>query len=760
MKFRKDLFYLLLLLVLSLIFWAQALGPGKVLFLRDISTEITAKRHFWVNAHGFALWFPYIFFGAPYAANSQSEAFYPLTFLYLVLGAERGSVYFVIIHHLLLILSSYPMFRVLGFRQESSLAGAIGFGFGGYMVSLTLQLLSLSTIAWMPLMVICLDRARLRSCWRWGLLLAPVLALQILAGEFQLAGMCWMLAFCAVMFGPRPLGSAGEFFKLCAAMLTGLVFGAVMSAPQLGLTLQMIPLSNRGEGREVANVFFWSLEPSALKSLLIPNYIPPLSAGEDWGLGFFSGYSYLFSFYSGAVLLLLSFFAFFTTGLKRAWLWLLLGAFGLIMMMGDNLPVYPLLYKYLPGLKMFRFPVKFFFLLNFSLVMLSLFGLEFISDRKWNLPVTGLGCLIAGALVAVLLIAFPVRFQDLGADHIRIANYLMLRSVFRIVALALLALGLALVAGRFKGHLAQLTIALLMFCDLYFAHRYLNPATGSEFFSTNKFIREMKEQNKSRLDPVRIFSILPPKQDLILQRVIAPVPFYGRVRDSLESIWAVYYDLDNIWAVGSFYPVDVSKFKNLLAEVKWPATEMILARAGAEFFYYRDQGFVGIPGALPRAMVFYNAGAVASQDEAIKIWQDSNFPVREILLLENDDQKIEKIPGLLMSHPAKIVKYENEKVVVEAAAKQDGWLVLLDSYYPGWKAELDGKPAQIYRADGFFRAVKIPAGAHTVSFSYFPDLFIKSLYVCGAGFLVWVMLLSLGLVAKSKRPVESIRKSR
>jgi uncharacterized membrane protein YfhO len=86
--------------------------------------------------------------------------------------------------------------------------------------------------------------------------------------------------------------------------------------------------------------------------------------------------------------------------------------------------------------------------------------------------------------------------------------------------------------------------------------------------------------------------------------------------------------------------------------------------------------------------------------------------------------------------------------------KKNGWLLLLDADYPGWKAEVDGRQVEIFRADGFFRAVKLPAGKHTVTFSYFPDIFRKSLYVSGAGFLLWLVLLVISAFL-AKKPGQS-----
>ena len=58
-------------------------------------------------------------------------------------------------------------------------------------------------------------------------------------------------------------------------------------------------------------------------------------------------------------------------------------------------------------------------------------------------------------------------------------------------------------------------------------------------------------------------------------------------------------------------------------------------------------------------------------------------------------------------------------------------LVLTDLFYPGWQALVDGRPAQMYRADYAFRGVPVPGGTHVVEFRYRPVSFIAGAMISG-----------------------------
>jgi uncharacterized membrane protein YfhO len=62
---------------------------------------------------------------------------------------------------------------------------------------------------------------------------------------------------------------------------------------------------------------------------------------------------------------------------------------------------------------------------------------------------------------------------------------------------------------------------------------------------------------------------------------------------------------------------------------------------------------------------------------------------------------------------------------------------LADTFYPGWNATLDSKPVTIFKINGFFRGVFVPAGTHQIEFLYQPTSFYLGIAAAAATLLVY-----------------------
>ena len=124
---------------------------------------------------------------------------------------------------------------------------------------------------------------------------------------------------------------------------------------------------------------------------------------------------------------------------------------------------------------------------------------------------------------------------------------------------------------------------------------------------------------------------------------------------------------------------------------------------------------------LPRAYMVYHAERAQTAKEALALMSNKDFdPSVEVVLTSVGTQHTASSPRATHEARAAIVLYEPERVVVKVHTDIPGYLVLSDTYYPGWKATLDGRETHVLQADLLFRAVQIPTGEHTVEFVYRP----------------------------------------
>ena len=120
--------------------------------------------------------------------------------------------------------------------------------------------------------------------------------------------------------------------------------------------------------------------------------------------------------------------------------------------------------------------------------------------------------------------------------------------------------------------------------------------------------------------------------------------------------------------------------------------------------------------------------AVDSPQKALEAIQSPSFEPTVSVVLEatkspvlthaNVDQRL--------SAPDKHVHLKRKgpnEVLVSVTTQSPGYLVLTDTYYPGWHAYLDGQQVPLYRANYLFKSIFVPPGAHQERFVFAPVSF-------------------------------------
>ena len=77
--------------------------------------------------------------------------------------------------------------------------------------------------------------------------------------------------------------------------------------------------------------------------------------------------------------------------------------------------------------------------------------------------------------------------------------------------------------------------------------------------------------------------------------------------------------------------------------------------------------------------------------------------------------------------PVDVTSYRADRIELEVAAPQPGFVLLSDTFHPRWRARVDGIPAPVLRADYLLKAVPLPAGAHRVVLDFEPGVLLPAL---------------------------------
>jgi hypothetical protein len=90
-----------------------------------------------------------------------------------------------------------------------------------------------------------------------------------------------------------------------------------------------------------------------------------------------------------------------------------------------------------------------------------------------------------------------------------------------------------------------------------------------------------------------------------------------------------------------------------------------------------------------------------------------------------------------------ITSYTPESIGIKTSSSTSGYLILSDSWYPGWSATIDGTPTTILKANGIFRAIRLPAGEHQVAFEFKSSAFETGKWVSVGSLVALIIFMVL-----------------
>lgn len=673
------------------------------------------------------LWNPLSATGEPWLANVQSGVFYPPGWLFLLPGPGLAAALFLLLHFALAAWGTWAFLKEESVSDSGALFGTAISCASGFAASLSAYWNHFGAWAYLP-GIAALARSGLSSRSK-QLALAALIGLQAMAGGPEISAATLLLG-AVLSLSPRPPVEDGwarptrrrPLLRFGAATLLGLALAGWALVPFAELILRSDRRTSLAAlEREVGAV---SLE--ALSSAL---------GTSDRGSGTF----YLSSFYVGPLALFAALSAF-SERERRNFAWLLAGIALAGVVFAISAPPGSWL-RALPPLDRFRYPAKALVWTLFGLSILAGLGADRLRFRPPDTRPLRLFCAATGAAALATILLSPLPSPVRGTATIGLG------------ALLLLAFGV----GRqpLAGATLEGTAALALLLSLGFAGRSL-----FRFAQACEIRRE-----PSGLESLAHLSgrVLTPPMGRLAWRTIQDERFEAatlrRQRESLLGYTNLLFGIATVRTAAALSTEAAGRIADEIDNSPDPVRAAGAASVRVLWTPFRPVSlpsrkvgeFFRVPVAPYRPRLSFVRGFRVEPDP-VRAWsrvaRGEIDLTREVFI----DREPRPLPPNQLGKPlllARLAEDQPEHVVAEITSNTGGVLVLTDLYYPGWTAQVDGHPADLLRADGFFRAVALSAGSHQVVFRYRP----LSFWIGAA--LSLFALLTLGALALRATPAES-----
>ena len=303
----------------------------------------------------------------------------------------------------------FLLMRHWEYDDYAGMCSAIVFMFGGYMISILDNVAFLTAAVWLPLIVLAYDRF-LKGRNRLYLVLTGVLVgLQILAGDascYVLSTFIFMIAyhlFCLRSGKYQALGSkARSLWYIPCAWLIGILLSAIVLIP----FAEYVFSSTRMGGFSYEEMTKWSYHPLELLQLLVPYLFGSTVPMCRW-----FGQFWLDTFYIGVLPILLVIFSLRWSRNGMTYFFIGVVICSCVMAFGKYTPLFSLI-RYIPGLNVIHYPVKYLFLAGFSLAVLAGMGFSALFERLKQGQTKGLDLFLLVTNVMAIVILFAAMLLD------------------------------------------------------------------------------------------------------------------------------------------------------------------------------------------------------------------------------------------------------------------------------------------------------------------------------------------------------------
>jgi hypothetical protein len=770
------------LLIITVLYFSPVIFSRNTFIARDIYIFYNPKHFFAaenIKQGTLPLWNPYLSSGVPFQANIQSCVFYPLSIIYYLLSFQIGYKYFIIVHYFLGSLFMFLLMRAWGNGLFAAVIAGMVFSYGGYLVSIIDNVCFLAAAVWLPLILLFHHRALKTGSLFYSLVTSLCFAMQLFAGDasFYILSTLLTLSLYTLLW---PVIQAGKehyrgwvrsWILLVVTIAVGLLIASIQLIPMIELVLH----STRFEGLTFETVTKWSYHPLEFLQLLVPFLFGTTVPETRW-----FGQPWLDTCYLGILPLIFAMVFIFCCREKIRYFLITLLLCSLFLSLGQYNPLFKLVYRFLPGMNMLQYPVKFLFPGAFCLSIMAGAGAAYFFDKidrkeqlQSSLKLIGicffilLSLLVIGGFLQEQLFSY---FQAIYPqnDYFQGIEKESFFSLFKGLSTAVIFFSLFFIiigasfTGKLSTSLGRYLVIAVIFCDLAFIAK-----TDSLYVPEKVFNRKISTTNylKQEMPPARIFSLyyLTSNRSFLHVYQVPFIVMYKTFQEVLIPNINVYYHIPTVdeykdMALLAYFqlfsPVHGyfrqeklsssekryrSNILNLL-NVKYLISTLPLQESDFRLIHEGPVKIYENPTCMPRAFFAEKLLLVESEKDVLKRMEAPSFDPgtmvyiskKEMAKLNNafiPDSATEKKEPFAES--VQFSNYQPNCITLKTHTNQARFLVLSDNYYPGWRAYVNGREQPVLRVNYTLRGLLLDKGSSTVTFVFRPQSLVIGAWISG-----------------------------
>ena len=700
--------------------------PRGIPFKNFLTTDPVRQQYPWrylsINSEKtfqLPLWNPYNFAGTPLLANFQSASLYPLNIVFLVLPFNYGWTFLIILQSLLGCIFMYLYLRFLKLEKMAALLGGIVFSFSGSSIVWMQWNTVFHTILWLPLILLAKEHLLQRKSIVWIVILIFAEISAVFAGHLQILFYTLLVSNLYLVLRIWQLYKGKHFIvQFLREYKLFLIIGIMVflfTAIQWMPTLQYILLSARDAdllyGKEG-----WFMPLQNLVQFIIPDFFGNPATLNYWGVwnyAEFIGYVSILPF-------IFSLYALIYRRDKNVIFFGIILIVSLLFATENFLARIPFILN-IPFISTSQ-PTRLIIIADFAISILSALGLDLFLKTKKNIhiPILVLLGIFVGLWIVVLFKQFGITTDSLLVAK---RNLILPTGVFIMSSILLFAY-MFIKNQKIQKYVVILFIVIVVFDLFRFGGKFLPFVSQNYIFPSTKTI-EFLQKNTGHYRIMAIDDrILPPNFSIMykLQTVSGYDPLY--LKRYGELIAASERGKPNISPPFGFNRIITphnyeSNIIDLLGVKYVLSLEDLNSKKLKKVFQEGETRVYENAKVMGRTFLIDGACRVGSKTEVIEfLFQED---LRKNAVVEDEDfiscgEQVWVKPTIPLSGTVRTIKYSENSVTIEVVSNKNALLILTDSFYPTWKAKMDGKPTKVHRTDYNFRGVSVAGGRHLVEF--------------------------------------------